>query len=85
MIRKISGAGCPAIKISTTVGKKMILPFTAMIMTAVVLGGCKRRPLSQVDNNVIVNIEIEKEIAPAMNQVSIGVCATKEAVNNGSK
>lgn len=62
MIRKVSGAGCPAIKISTIVGKKMILPFTAMIMTAVVLGGCKRRPLSQVDNNVIVNIEIEKEI-----------------------
>ena len=32
-----------------------------------------------------LGIEIEKEIAPAMNQVSIGVCATKEAVNNGSK
>ena len=62
MIRKISGAGCPAIKISTAVGKRMILPFTAMIMTAVVLGGCKRRPLTQADNNVIVNIEIEKEI-----------------------
>lgn len=30
-----------------------------------------------------LGIEIEKEIAPSMNQVSIGVCATKEAIGNG--
>ena len=36
------------------------LPLTAML-AAVLLpcGACQRRPLSQVDNNVTVNIEIE--------------------------
>ncbi len=39
------------------------LPLTAML-AAVLLpcGACQRRPLSQVDNNVTVNIEIEKHI-----------------------
>ena len=63
MRRKVSGAGCPAMTTQTTRRKIMILPVTAMIMATVLLcGSCKRRPLSQVDNNVMVNIDIEKEI-----------------------
>lgn len=55
-MRGWNGFRIPPIRISG-------LPLTAML-AAILLpcGACQRRPLSQVDNNVTVNIEIEKHI-----------------------
>ena len=62
MMTKKNISGNP---VSTPSRPHLAMPAAALLLLAAVLllgSSCKRRPLSQLDNNVTVNIEIEKDI-----------------------